>query len=25
VQRPPVPEGEIVTDVESVIFWVKNQ
>ena len=25
VQRPPVPEGEIVTDVESVISWVKNQ
>ena len=25
VQRPPVPEGEIVTDLESVISWVKNQ
>lgn len=25
VQRPPVPEGETVADVESVLSWVKNQ
>ncbi|MGL6139661.1 MAG: precorrin-6A/cobalt-precorrin-6A reductase, partial [Planktothrix sp.] len=25
IQRPPVPEGETVTDVESVLSWVKNQ
>ncbi|SKB13529.1 Precorrin-6A reductase [Planktothrix sp. PCC 11201] len=25
VKRPPVPEGETVTDVESVLSWVKNQ
>ncbi|MGL6137973.1 MAG: precorrin-6A/cobalt-precorrin-6A reductase, partial [Planktothrix sp.] len=25
IQRPPVPEGETVADVESVLSWVKNQ
>jgi precorrin-6A/cobalt-precorrin-6A reductase len=25
VQRPPVPEGEIVTDVESVVAWLKKR
>jgi precorrin-6A/cobalt-precorrin-6A reductase len=24
IQRPPIPPGEKVTDVESALIWLKN-